>query len=68
VLDAVEYDPAEIGDARFTLARSLWDAGGDRKQAVEVATRARDSYAQAGDPKKKELQLVAEWLARHPTP
>jgi tetratricopeptide (TPR) repeat protein len=68
ILDAVEFDPGDVGDARFALARALWDTGGDRMQAVRAATRARESYAHAGPTRQKALEDVSSWLERHPLP
>jgi tetratricopeptide (TPR) repeat protein len=52
--------PGFIAETRFGLARALWDAGTDRKHAVELAGKARDEYATAND--AKHAETVARWL------
>ena len=50
----------------FSLAQAIWDAApADRKHALELATEARDGYADIPDMAQK-LALVQRWLAgRH---
>ena len=50
----------------FTLAQAIWDAApADRKHALELATEARDGYADIPD-MAQNLALVQRWLAgRH---
>jgi tetratricopeptide (TPR) repeat protein len=64
---AVEASPALRGDARFALARALWDAaadsGRDRGRARVLARLARDDYALAEA--REGVAEVAAWLAAH---
>lgn len=53
--------PGTLEEARFALARALWNRKGDRARAVELATHARDGYAQARN--QQELAKVQAWLA-----
>ena len=61
-------EPADSVQARFLLARALWDApadaGRDRVQALVQARAARDAYQTAddGEPRVRE---VDRWLAKH---
>jgi eukaryotic-like serine/threonine-protein kinase len=50
----------------FSLAQAIWDAApADRKHALELATEARDGYADLPD-MAQDLALVQRWLAgRH---
>ncbi len=50
----------------FSLAQAIWDAApADRKHALELATDARDGYADMPDMAQR-LSLVQRWLAgRH---
>ena len=58
-------DPTDLAEARFTLARALWDAGQDRPRARTLALEARDAYTAAGPRSKKNLAEVNAWLPRH---
>jgi tetratricopeptide (TPR) repeat protein len=40
-------EPQRLGETRFALARALWDGGGDRSRARELATAARELYSAA---------------------
>jgi serine/threonine-protein kinase len=71
VREGNEEDPAERAEAELALARALWDAGRDRKEAIEQAARARDHYAEAEktDPSYGKERAAAEsWLAAHTAP
>jgi tetratricopeptide (TPR) repeat protein len=56
--------PADLADARFNLARALWEAGRDRARSLALARRARAGLAAAGEAKRAELAAVDAWLAR----
>ena len=58
-------DPYILGGSRFGLARSLWDAGIDRKRARMLATDAvADLAAASSGEHLKELRVeVVKWLA-----
>ncbi|NMO19511.1 tetratricopeptide repeat protein [Pyxidicoccus fallax] len=61
---SLEHLPVRVrAEAWWTLARALWDGGTERPRAVELATRAREHYRQAGNERK--LALVSQWLLSH---
>jgi tetratricopeptide (TPR) repeat protein len=51
--------PGERADTEFGLARALWAAGKDRRRALELADRARASYAAAH--RKDRVEEVERW-------
>lgn len=53
--------PEWQAEARFALARALWEAGRDRQQALFVARRARAIFVESGD--KENIAAVDAWLA-----
>ncbi|MDB4958601.1 MAG: hypothetical protein JWO36_6170 [Myxococcales bacterium] len=55
--DSVTAD--ELAEARFTLARSQWDAGGDR-----VAARSLAQQALAGQVQPDKREAITRWLAQ----
>jgi serine/threonine-protein kinase len=57
-------DPADLAESQFALARALWDTGGDRQRAIELAKNSRDGYAAAGPHKQREHDEVAAALAK----
>jgi hypothetical protein len=57
----VDANPAELGDAKFALARALWDTKRDRARARKLVGEA-DPLIQ-GDEKRAEL---TSWLRDHP--
>jgi tetratricopeptide (TPR) repeat protein len=65
--EAGELDGALIAETRLALARALWDGGGDRSRALDLAARARQAYAQLGT-QPKQLAAADAWLAAHPAP
>jgi tetratricopeptide (TPR) repeat protein/tRNA A-37 threonylcarbamoyl transferase component Bud32 len=58
-----EPELARVADARFALARALWEARGDRRRAASLATAARETYARLGI-RSSETE-VAGWLRAH---
>jgi serine/threonine protein kinase len=50
-------------DVRFSLARALWDGGGDKRAAISLARSARAVYARY--PQLDKEPTVASWLATH---
>jgi tetratricopeptide (TPR) repeat protein len=56
-------EPASLAEVRFLLARSLWDAGADRRRAVHLAELARGQYSLIGTP--AELEESQHWLEQH---
>jgi tetratricopeptide (TPR) repeat protein/predicted Ser/Thr protein kinase len=55
-----------LADARFVLARALWEAsaagGRDRARAVRLAEQARDAFRDAGKGGAEDLEAVEAWL------
>jgi serine/threonine-protein kinase len=64
--DVKDAAPMELAEARYLLARALWDGGGDRARARELASAARTAYAGRGRGSQHELADVDAWLAAHP--
>jgi tetratricopeptide (TPR) repeat protein len=62
IREARRGDPRDLAEARFLLARALWDGGGDRGLARELAQRARVTYA-ARPWFREQLVAVDAWLA-----
>ena len=57
-------DPAELGQVQFLLGKALWTQGKERGRAIELARRARESFAQVdGEADRKQLADIDEWLA-----
>ena len=56
-------DPAMLADTQFGLARSLWDAGRDRRRALRLADSAHQTYAtlKLSEPATR----VNAWLTTH---
>jgi eukaryotic-like serine/threonine-protein kinase len=52
----------DLAEARFVLARALWDASRERPRALAVAEQAREAYREAGHGKATELAEVEAWL------
>jgi tetratricopeptide (TPR) repeat protein len=59
-------DDADLGETRFTLARALWESGGDRARARRLAEGALETYTHAGAPSAKARAEVEAWLRSHP--
>jgi tetratricopeptide (TPR) repeat protein/predicted Ser/Thr protein kinase len=55
-------DKAEV---QFVLARALWESGGDKQRAVNLATQAHDKRQV---PRNSQQAEVAQWLATHTLP
>ena len=54
-------DPLELGDARYLLARALWDANkADRPGALLVAAQAAEEH-----PLAERRKIIADWIAQH---
>ena len=52
-------------DARFLLARLVWDDGAHAR-ARSLAEAARTGYAALAPPYNKTATRIAEWLTAHP--
>src|SRR5439155_19840515 len=54
--------PDEVAEARYSLARALVKAHGDRARAMKLATQARETYR--GDPAQTDnAAAVDRWIA-----
>jgi tetratricopeptide (TPR) repeat protein len=65
---AAKEESANSGAARFTLAKALWQLGGDcgdRKEAVAEARHAREIYTRKERTRRQDLPEVDAWLAGH---
>ncbi|MEO6772059.1 MAG: serine/threonine-protein kinase [Kofleriaceae bacterium] len=53
-------DPVELADARYVLARAMWEANHDRPRARRLAVQA-----EAEHPLAERRKVIADWLAQH---
>jgi tetratricopeptide (TPR) repeat protein len=51
--------------AKFTYARALWESGGEKERARNIAIEARDEYAKASAYYQTETAKVEAWLDAH---
>jgi tetratricopeptide (TPR) repeat protein len=51
---------------RFFLAQALWDSGGDRQKAVQLATEARGMVDETDPSALRFRKDLEAWIARHP--
>ncbi len=58
----------EIADAQWLLARAQWESGGDRAEARQLAKRAVETYAAAGEKFATPLAEARAWLTKHAQP
>jgi hypothetical protein len=65
IRSAKEPDPARRAEARFMLARALWDQGQNRMRARALALTARDEHRQSPDmpSRTRALAEIEAWLA-----
>ena len=54
--------------AEFTLARALWDTGGDRRRACALATHALGGINQLDGIHRDDAAPIERWLASHHAP
>ena len=56
-----------VGTSQYWLAKSLWEAGGDRARALELARAARSDLAAVKSGLNLDIhrKQVADWLAQH---
>jgi tetratricopeptide (TPR) repeat protein len=54
--------PERVAEAQLVLARALWDAGHDRKRALDLAREAERSLAARGSSAKEQLEEARRWL------
>ena len=57
--------PEAIAETEFLLARALWDAGGDRRRARELAERAASFWRDHPDRDREASAAVTTWLAEN---
>ena len=62
--DKNRHDLGDTAEARFALARALWEGGRDRKRAGALAEQARQGYEHNKD--EKHLAVVKKWQQDHP--
>ena len=67
VREAVAVAPALLAEARFVLARALWNTHSEWARARTLAEQARDALAAAEGPGTSDVDLaeVGAWLATH---
>ncbi len=63
VFVATHAAPAELGEARFVLARALWDAKLERATARALAIQAAADFTAAGD--VEDRNSVETWSRNH---
>ncbi len=61
-----DVDPGELAIVRLQLARALWDSGGDKRRAHDLAREAHAHYER--DPPPDACFESRDWLAAHPEP
>jgi tetratricopeptide (TPR) repeat protein len=67
IREARETDRTLVADTAFSLARALWDGGGDRARALRLGGEARDIYRE--QVAQGRLDGVNRWLeGRRATP
>lgn len=71
ILEKEEAEASLLALTRFALAEALWELGPDRREATELARRARrellsDPVLDGQD--QRALARVEAWLAAHATP
>ena len=66
LLEQGKSTPVDLADARFVLARGLWEVGseggGDRKRAVALARQVRDTLRTLGHAGEPMMGEVEQWL------
>ena len=63
-LEDADAAPTDLAEARWLLARVLWDGNRTRARAKELASKALDAYTRAGASFSDERAGVDEWLKR----
>ncbi|MBZ4417297.1 serine/threonine-protein kinase [Myxococcus sp. RHSTA-1-4] len=62
---SLEHIPVRArADARWALARALWDTGTGRPRGRELATQVQEHYRRVGQERK--ATRVSQWLLSHP--
>jgi len=60
---AKSIDPIQVANAKLALARALWKRG-ERDRAARLGEEARDTFAAAGPPARRELAEALDWQRR----
>ena len=63
--EAAQVPPADLAQARYLLARALWPEAAERTRARQLATQARDIFAEHRDTHEAMVTEVEAWLAKH---
>ena len=61
--EAGKGDPGDLAEARFALAKALWESGRDKKRALALAAAARGPLEAAGAARKELSTELGAWLA-----
>lgn len=64
IFENTDVDDMGLADARFALARALWES--DNPRARELISQAREDYASAGKRADKNAAQLDEWARAHP--
>jgi tetratricopeptide (TPR) repeat protein len=57
--------PHQVAHTKSILARAMWETGGDRKRAREIALEARAQFAKLGPGTASSVKSLDAWLAKH---
>jgi eukaryotic-like serine/threonine-protein kinase len=61
-----EGRPEVVANARFFLARALWEGKGDRERALKLANAAKEAFARSTKANIPEAAELDRWLAARP--
>ncbi len=62
ILEEDGGNPDKLAEARFVLARAIWDQPGGRKRARELAQSAAEHYTTREPAWINEAEAISEWL------
>ena len=65
IADSAEVDPANAAKIHFALARALWETGGDRRRARELATAALAALRASGARQAPDVAEAEQWMRAH---
>ncbi len=57
-----------VAQTRFSLGQAMWDGGGDRTRAYEIAAKSLEEYRSLGREEQIIAIVVEAWLEGHPPP
>ncbi len=60
---ASDRNPANLGQARFSVAKVLRETGGDRSRALALGREAREDFASLGEIHREQIEQIDQWLA-----